>query len=169
MTLNQVLEVFASARPPAVCVDSRAVRPGDVFVAVKGANQDGHLYIAQAAARGAAYVVCQERPASIQRGLEVVVVPDSAKAAAVLAQASCGNPASKLVNLAVTGTNGKTTVTYLVRSCLAQAGLRCGLLGTVTYDTGARAVAADLTTPDSLAMARLQKEMVEAGCTHMVM
>lgn len=169
MTFAQLLEVFASAGPPAVCVDSRAVRPGDVFVAVQGANQDGHLYIGQAVAKGARYVVCQTRPASIEGSVQVVVVPNSARAAAVLAQASCGNPASKLVNLAVTGTNGKTTVTYLVRSCLAQAGRRCGLLGTVTYDTGQRAVAADLTTPDSLAIARMQREMVEAGCTHMVM
>jgi len=170
MTFEQLLKVASSKNPPSVCVDSRQVRPGDVFVAVKGTHEDGHRYIGQAVAHGARYLVCQEGPdSSIGSTVEVVVVSDSAQAAAALAQASCGHPGSKLVNLAVTGTNGKTTVAYLVRSCIEQAGLRCGLLGTVTYDTGRRAVSAELTTPDSQSIARMQKEMVEAGCTYMVM
>jgi len=170
MTFEQLLKVASSKNPPLVCIDSRQIRRGDVFVAIKGAHQDGHRYIDQAIASGAGYVVCQERPAASAKAIvEFVVVPDSSRAAAALAQARYGHPGSRLVNLAVTGTNGKTTVTYLVRSCIEKAGHRCGLLGTVTYDTGRQAVAADLTTPDSLAIARLQKEMVEAGCTHMVM
>jgi UDP-N-acetylmuramoyl-L-alanyl-D-glutamate--2,6-diaminopimelate ligase len=170
MTLEQLLKAFSSKHPPAVCTDSRNVHPGDVFVAVKGTAQDGHQYIDQALAQGARYVVCQAGLASQDgRKAEFVFVPDSSQAAATLAQASCGYPQSRLVNLAVTGTNGKTTVAYLVRSCVEKAGRRCGLLGTVTYDTGRRAIAADLTTPDSLAIAHMQREMVEAGCTVMVM
>ena len=170
MTFEQLLKVASSKNPPSVCVDSRQVHAGDVFVAVRGSLQDGHQYIDQAITQGAGYIVCQERPARwADAGVEFVVVPDSSRAAAVLAQAGCGDPGSRLVNLAVTGTNGKTTVAYLVRSCIEKAGHRCGLLGTVTYDTGRRAIAASLTTPDSLAIARLQKEMVDAGCRYMVM
>jgi UDP-N-acetylmuramoyl-L-alanyl-D-glutamate--2,6-diaminopimelate ligase len=168
MTFEQLLKVASSKSPPLVCIDSRQIRKGDVFVAIKGAHEDGHRYIDQAIASGAGYVVCQERPTA-KADVEFVVVPDSSKAAAALAQARYGHPGSRLMNLAVTGTNGKTTVAYLVRSCIEKTGHHCGLLGTVTYDTGLRAVAADLTTPDSLAIARLQQEMVEAGCTHMVM
>jgi UDP-N-acetylmuramoyl-L-alanyl-D-glutamate--2,6-diaminopimelate ligase len=170
MTIEQLLKVFASKNPPAVCTDSRQVRTGDVFVAVMGTHQDGHQYIHQALANGARYVVCQTGQATaVQHGAEFFFVPDSSQAVATLAQASYGYPQSRLVNLAVTGTNGKTTVTYLVRSCIEKTGQRCGLLGTVTYDTGRRSIAADLTTPDSLAIARMQKEMVDAGCSHMVM
>jgi UDP-N-acetylmuramoyl-L-alanyl-D-glutamate--2,6-diaminopimelate ligase len=170
MTLEQLLKVFSAKGPPSVCVDSRQVHPGDVFVAVKGASQDGHQYIDQAIAQGARYVVCQQGLATRDnRSADFIFVPDSAQAAATLAQASCGYPQSRLINLAVTGTNGKTTVAYLVRSCIEKGGRRCGLLGTVTYDTGLRAIAADLTTPDSMAIARMQREMVEAGCATMVM
>jgi len=101
--------------------------------------------------------------------IETIIVDDSAEAAAVLAQARWGNPASRLTNLAVTGTNGKTTVAYLVRSCIQKAGQKCGLLGTVIYDTcSGDSSDAALTTPDCLTIAAGQKEMVKNGAKFMV-
>jgi len=169
MTIEQLIGVLAQPEAPQVCTDSRAVRPGDVFVAIKGAHQDGHQFIDQAIANGARYIVFQERP-KVQDGRAVWLhVDDTAGAAAMLAQARSGWPAARLVNLAVTGTNGKTTVAFLVKSCLQTAGLRCGLLGTVQYDTGLQIRQAELTTPDALTLAALQAEMLRAGCTHMIM
>jgi UDP-N-acetylmuramoyl-L-alanyl-D-glutamate--2,6-diaminopimelate ligase len=95
-------------------------------------------------------------------------VPDASIALALLAQAYYGDPASKLTNLAVTGTNGKTTVAFLVRSCFQAAGLKCGLIGTVVYDTGADVLPADLTTPDPLTVAKAQSQMLKAGAKFMV-
>ena len=112
--------------PPRICADSRLVKAGDIFVAIKGTNYDGHDFIDQAIARDAEYIVCQRQASHESRvkSHETIVVDDSAKAAASLAQASRGNPASKLTNLAVTGTNGKTTVAYLVRTVIQKAGIK---------------------------------------------
>ncbi len=101
--------------------------------------------------------------------IETIIVDDSAEAAAVLAQAHRGNPASRLTNLAVTGTNGKTTVAYLVRSCIQKAGQKCGLLGTVIYDTcSGDSCQAALTTPDCLTIAAGQEQMLKNGAKYMV-
>jgi UDP-N-acetylmuramoyl-L-alanyl-D-glutamate--2,6-diaminopimelate ligase len=101
-------------------------------------------------------------------GREIIVAENSAQAASLLAQASRGNPASQLTNLAVTGTNGKTTVAYLVRSCIRTGGEKCGLIGTIIYDTGSSISESVLTTPDSIAIAQSQSEMVDAGAKYMV-
>ncbi|MEN6333800.1 MAG: UDP-N-acetylmuramoyl-L-alanyl-D-glutamate--2,6-diaminopimelate ligase [Phycisphaerales bacterium] len=100
---------------------------------------------------------------------EAVFVPveNPAVAAGLLAQASKGNPSSRLTCLAVTGTNGKTTVTFLVRACVESTGHKCGLMGTVVYDTGSGATESCLTTPDCLTIADAQKRMVDGGATHM--
>jgi len=103
-----------------------------------------------------------------QNNYEITLVEDSTEAAALLAQAKAGNPALQLTNLAVTGTNGKTTVAYLVRSVIQHTGQRCGLIGTVEYDTGLSILESSLTTPDCLEIARIQQEMVGAGCKYMV-
>jgi UDP-N-acetylmuramoyl-L-alanyl-D-glutamate--2,6-diaminopimelate ligase len=102
------------------------------------------------------------------KSCEIVLVEDSAEAAAILAQAGRGNPASKLTNLAVTGTNGKTTVAFLVRSVIQAAGEKCGLIGTIVYDTGLESSQADLTTPDCCSIADAQEQMVRAGAKYMV-
>ncbi len=96
-----------------------------------------------------------------------IVVPDSAQAVGVLAQAANGNPAARLTNLAVTGTNGKTTVAFLVHACIKHAGKPCGLMGTILYDTGSGIVPASLTTPDSLTVAEMQRQMVDAGTEYL--
>jgi UDP-N-acetylmuramoyl-L-alanyl-D-glutamate--2,6-diaminopimelate ligase len=99
---------------------------------------------------------------------ELITVDDSAKAAAILAHTKKGCPASKLTCLAVTGTNGKTTVTYLVRSIIQSAGQRCGLIGTVQMDTGAKTYQSKLTTPDPFTVADVTSQMVEAGAKFMI-
>jgi UDP-N-acetylmuramoyl-L-alanyl-D-glutamate--2,6-diaminopimelate ligase len=171
MTFDELLNLVSSSKAPGICVDSRLVNDGDIFVAVKGTIYDGHDFIGQAVGRGAKYIVANESGAKIDipdSNCEIILVEDSAEAAAILAQASRGNPASKLANLAVTGTNGKTTVAYLVRSVIKTAGEKCGLIGTIVYDTGLDSSKADLTTPDSLVIAEGQQKMVRAGAKYMV-
>jgi UDP-N-acetylmuramoyl-L-alanyl-D-glutamate--2,6-diaminopimelate ligase len=166
MVFDELIKLVSSNKAPDIRVDSRLVKAGDIFVAVDGAVCDGHDFIGQAVANGAKYVVCQ-KPCH-HNGLETILVDDSAKAAAVLAQAGMGNPASKLTNLAVTGTNGKTTVAFLVRSCIQSAGQKCGLIGTILYDTGAETFESPLTTPDCLTIAERQSQMLKAGAKYMV-
>ena len=171
MNFDELIELVSSGRSPGICVDSRAVRAGDIFVAVRGTACDGHDFIAQAAANGARYIVCEPNTqyASRSTQYEPIVVDDTAQSPAILAQAASGYPASKLTNLAVTGTNGKTTVAFLVRSIIQQARHKCGLIGTVMYDTcSGQSHEASLTTPDCLNIAARQAEMVGNGATHMV-
>ena len=173
MTFDALLNLVSSGKAPRVSVDSRLVQDGDIFVAVAGTVYDGHAFITQAIAKGAKYIVCQGYGRETtedrrQRKYEIVLVGDSAEAAALLAQAARGNPASKLINLAVTGTNGKTTTAYLVRSVMQTAGHKCGLIGTIIYDTGSSTCQANLTTPDSPAIAEAQQQMVNAGAKYMV-
>lgn len=171
MDFNELTELVSSDQSPNICVDSRAVRQGDIFVALKGTACDGHDFIPQAIANGAKYVVCERNTqyATGDTQYEPIILDDTAEAPAILAQAANGHPAIKLTNLAVTGTNGKTTVAFLVRSIIQQAGLKCGLMGTVMYDTcSGQAHEASLTTPDCLDIAARQAEMVKNGATHMV-
>lgn len=167
MTFSELLSLISSgSKGPWVRADSRKVDQGDVFVAVRGTAFDGHDFIDQALEKGAKYIVC-EKELSI-KDTEIITVENSGKALGVLAQASFGNPSSKLTNFAVTGTNGKTTVGYLVRSVLQSAGKKCGLVGTVEYDTGQNVSGAFLTTPDALEIAGMAKEMVEANAKFMM-
>ena len=171
MTFDELLNLVSSKNAPRLCADSRFVKAGDIFLAVKGTIYDGHSFIDQAIENGAKYIVCQKNKSSIQHpasSIEIIFVDDSTKAAAFLSQAARGNPASQLTNLAVTGTNGKTTVAFLVRSCIQNAGQKCGLIGTIFYDTGQVRSQADLTTPDCLAIAEKQQQMLKAGLKYMV-
>jgi UDP-N-acetylmuramoyl-L-alanyl-D-glutamate--2,6-diaminopimelate ligase len=169
MSFDELLAVLSSKDPPRICTDSRLVKPGDVFVAVKGTVHDGHDFIDKAVRNGAEFIVCQSYgPSREAGGCQIVTVGDSAKAAATLAQASRHNPSSKLTNLAVTGTNGKTTVAFLTQSVIQSAGQRCGLVGTVLYDTGLTTSESNLTTPDCLDIAEAQFQMLKAGAKYMV-
>jgi UDP-N-acetylmuramoyl-L-alanyl-D-glutamate--2,6-diaminopimelate ligase len=171
MTFDELLALVSSPDAPGLCVDSRLVKAGDIFVAVKGTVYDGHDFINQAVANGTKYIVCQKRYTQYairNTQYEIIVVENSAKAAAILAQASNGSPASQLTNLAVTGTNGKTTVAYLVRSVIENAGQNCGLISTIVYDTGAESCQATLTTPDCITIAEKQRQMLTAGAKYMV-
>jgi len=171
MTFDELLTLVSSNNAPRLCTDSRLVEEGSIFVALEGTVYDGHDFIGQALAKGAKYILCQKRQPRYEirdTKYEIIVAEDSAEAAAALAQAGRGNPTSQLTNLAVTGTNGKTTVAFFVRSCIQAAGQKCGLIGTVIYDTGSQTSQAALTTPDSLAIARQQSQMVKAGAKYMV-
>ena len=171
MNFDELLKLVWSGNGPRICVDSREVTDGDIFVAVKGTASDGHDFIAQALVNGARYIVCQQIAQYAIRNTqyETVVVDDTAQVPAILAQAANGNPAAKLTNLAVTGTNGKTTVAFLVRSIISAAGHKCGLIGTVMYDTcSPDSYEATLTTPDCLDIAARQGEMVRNGAKYMV-
>ncbi len=140
-----------------VCSDSRLVQPGDVFVAVRGVNVDGHDYIKEVERAGAALVVSQ-KPVSVL--CPQITASNSAAELGRLAQAAAGNPSKRLDVLGVTGTNGKTTVAYLVRAMLAAGRRRCGMVGTVEYDLGGKVIAADNTTPGQVRLAELMAEMV---------
>ncbi|MBP7053027.1 MAG: UDP-N-acetylmuramoyl-L-alanyl-D-glutamate--2,6-diaminopimelate ligase [Phycisphaerae bacterium] len=173
MNLDELLSLVSSHPAIAVRIDSRAVREGDVFVAIKGASCDGRQFIGKAIANGAKYIVCAAdgtaaNTAGASDQAVFVLVENPAMAAGLLAQAANGYPGRKLTCLAVTGTNGKTTITFLVRSCIEAGGHRCGLMGTVVYDTGSGQTASTLTTPDCLTLATAQREMVQAGADHMV-
>ncbi|HJZ86721.1 MAG TPA: UDP-N-acetylmuramoyl-L-alanyl-D-glutamate--2,6-diaminopimelate ligase [Polyangia bacterium] len=146
--------------------DSRAVEPGDVFIAVPGRTVDGHGFLDSAAQRGA-------RAAVVERALPFsgvrVVVRSSARAVGILAANRFGNPGSKLTLCGVTGTNGKTTTTHLIEWILAAAGARVGMIGTVHYRYPGVERAADLTTPSAIALQQLLRQMLDAGTTHVVM
>jgi UDP-N-acetylmuramoyl-L-alanyl-D-glutamate--2,6-diaminopimelate ligase len=171
MTFNTLLTLIRSENAPCIRTDSRFVKNGDIFIAVKGTAYDGHDFIGQALANGAGYIVCRpsipQTTSSTQ--CKFITVDDTSKAVAILAQAAKGDPAAQLTNLAVTGTNGKTTVAFLVSSCIQQAGHKCGLIGTVIYDTcSSDSYQAALTTPGCLDIAARQQEMVQNGATFMV-
>ena len=166
MTFDELLTLVSSRDAPRLCIDSRLAEAGGIFVALEGTACNGYDFISEALNKGAKYIVSQ-KPCRC-KGAEVVMVDDSAEAAAALAQARMGNPASRLTNLAVTGTNGKTTVAFFVRSCIQATGCKCGLIGTVIYDTGSQTSQATLTTPDCLTIASQQSQMVKAGAEYMV-
>ena len=147
--------------------DSRRVKQGSCFVAVRGPQADGHRYIAAAAAGGAAAIICEDPAAA--GDLPTAVVTDTRQAAGPVAQAMLGWPARKLAAVGVTGTNGKTTVALLTQAIVQAAGRRCGVVGTIHHDTGGQTVAARNTTPGAIELADLTAEMVEAGCSHVVM
>ncbi len=168
MDFGELLLLVRSDGPNVrVCSDSRRVGKGDVFVATAGTQVDGHDFIKEAVDKGAACIV-SERQADV-KGVEVIVIEDSKEALGQLAQASFGDPSAKLTNLGVTGTNGKTTVCFLVRSVIQAAGEKCGLIGTIVYDTGDGVASANLTTPDALGVALISSETVKAGARFMVL
>lgn len=137
--------------------DSREIEQGDAFVALVGANVDGHDYIGQAVANKAGCVVAERKP-----DIDVpvcVVVPDTREALALLAAKYYDYPSRHMKVMGVTGTNGKTTVTYLIRSIFEEHGRRIGLVGTIEYYTGKHRLAAVNTTPESLNLERLLATM----------
>jgi UDP-N-acetylmuramoyl-L-alanyl-D-glutamate--2,6-diaminopimelate ligase len=143
--------------------DSRRAAPGSLFVALKGQRADGASFAPQATARGAVAVVA-ESEAPDQMHVPWMVVPDARLALAELAAEFFGHPSRELPVIGVTGTNGKTTITYLVASILDQAGRRCGRIGTIGYRVGLVEHEASRTTPEAPDVQRLLREMVGARC-----
>ena len=156
----------ADVRVRSCACDSRACRPGDLFVALRGASQDGHDFAAAAVAQGASAVLC-ERPLP---GIAVpqCVVFDAHIAYGLICQALAGQPSSELKVLGVTGTNGKTTSTHLIAAVLEAAGYSSGLVGTLGYFDGCYLEPARLTTPTPPALATWLARMRANGCSHAV-
>lgn len=148
-----------------VTQDSRKVVPGAVFVCVKGHSSDGHLYARQALQAGAGLLVTQS-PLGLANE---VVVQNSRAAYALLCRNFFGNPAQKLTMVAVTGTNGKTTVSSVIKQMLQNSGIQCGLIGTIRSEIGTMEIPAKFTTPEAWDLNALLHRMVAAGCTHVVM
>jgi len=150
-----------------VCYDSRQCTPGSLFVAVPGLKFDGHGFIGEAIRRGAGFIV-HERDFAPTPGVTAVRVADCRRTLGILGRNFFGDPSGSLCLIGITGTNGKTTVTYLLESILEAAGGRPGILGTVNYRFGARVWPAPNTTPESLEMQRILRVMLDAGATHVV-
>src|SRR4029079_14251572 len=142
---------------------SRRVQRNGMFVALRGEKSDGHEFIGQAIEKGASVIVA-EREEQNPRAT-CLVVENTRTALADFAAAFYGNPERKLKLAAVTGTNGKTTTTFLIKHICENAGLRCGLVGTVRYEIGERVLPAIRTTPESLDLQELLAQIVNAGCT----
>ena len=151
-----------------ISYDSRTTAAGDLFVAMTGFAADGHAYIPKAMAAGAAAVVCERAPA--EGNVPYVRVDDARRALAVMAANYYGHPADDMTMVAVTGTNGKTTTTYLLKAILEQeAGAKVGLIGTNQDMIGDQVIPTERTTPESLELQELFARMRDAGCTHVVM
>ena len=150
-----------------LCYDSRDAGLGSLFVAIRGNVVDGHSFIEQAIDRGAVAIVAEE-PGLTQR-VTHVQVSDSRDALARLAAVFHSNPSQRLRMIGVTGTNGKTTTTYLIKHLLERASQRTGLIGTVSYEIGERVLPASRTTPESLDLQSILAQCVDAGCANVVM
>ena len=151
-----------------VSYDSRATKQGDLFVAMTGFAVDGHTFIGKAAAAGAAAVLCEKVPA--EEGIPYVQVADSRRALAVVGANWFGHPADHMTMVGITGTNGKTTTTYLLKAILEQVlGAKVGLIGTNQNMIGDEVIPTERTTPESFEVQRLFARMRDAGCTHVVM
>jgi len=154
--------------------DSRKVGPNDLFVAIRGTALDGHQFIDRSIAQGAVAVVVdddQAVPDAVfhHAGVFKIVVPDSREALAALAANFYGHPSRRLHLVGVTGTNGKTTTTYLVKSILEASGEKVGLIGTIEYRIAEEVFPATHTTPESLELQKLLAEMAARGCSSVVM
>ncbi len=145
---------------------AQEVTPGDVFVAIKGFAADGHDYIDQAIAQGACAIVC-EKPANVD--VATVIVENSRKALAQLSAAFYGHPSGEMLVIGITGTNGKTTTSYLIESILQAAGFSVGVIGTINCRYGGKVFDNPVTTPESLDLQRILFDMRGAGVTHVVM
>ncbi len=148
--------------------NSKQTRAGDLFVCIPGAKVNGRVYAEEARALGALAVVAQEKPL---KGLALpqLVVKDSREALARLAHLYYGDPSKKVKVIGVTGTKGKTTTTYLIRSILERAGQPAGLIGTIAYQIGNKQYEANNTTPSSLVIVKLLDEMFRQKCKWCVM
>lgn len=159
---DQIRNSIKDVTVRAVCEDSRLVQPGDLFVARSGTKVDGRQYITDAAARGAIAVVTDQTIPNSP--LPQILTQDTRSAASILANFLYEQPCNTVKVFGVTGTNGKTTVTYLIRHILASVSRRCGIIGTVEIDDGRTRREATMTTPSSVETVQLLASMRDKGC-----
>lgn len=150
-----------------IAYDSRQVKPGDLFVAITGFAADGHRFIPMALEKGAAAVLCQTLPTEAG---PYVQLTDTREALALVSANWFGHPAEQMTMIGVTGTNGKTTSTYLLKHILEQTvGAKVGLVGTIQNMIGEEVLPTERTTPESFELQALFRQMLDAGCTHVIM
>ncbi len=154
-----------------IAFDSRKVEKNSLFIAVKGTQSDGHKFIDQAISKGAIAIVCETIPGSLQGGGQItyIKVSDSESALGVIASNFYDNPSEKLKLVGVTGTNGKTTTATLLYNLFLSLGFNAGLISTVVYKINDKEIPATHTTPDSIQLNKLMKQMVDSGCQYCFM
>jgi UDP-N-acetylmuramoyl-L-alanyl-D-glutamate--2,6-diaminopimelate ligase len=170
----EVVQGNTQAEVPAVVYDSRKVTPGCMFICIEGAVSDGHSYAADVVSKGAAVlVVTKDVREDIKEvagdNLTIIKVENSRYAMAFISAAFFGHPAEKLKVIGITGTKGKTTTTYLIKSILEKAGYKVGLIGTIETIIGDTHIPANNTTPESYILQETFAEMVKEGCQAVVM
>ncbi len=164
----QCLQGTTDKEITSVVYDSRKAEPGSLFLCIKGAVSDGHSYAASVAEKGAAVLVVQDE-VDVPKDVTVIRVKDSRYAMACIAAAWFDYPAAKLKTIGITGTKGKTTTTYLVKSILENAGHKTGLIGTIETVIGDTRIPSANTTPESYLVQEYFAKMAEAGCDSVVM
>ncbi len=152
-----------------ILFDSRKVQQGDLFVAVKGTQSDGHDFIDSAIAKGAIAIVCEHYSGDVQKGIVIIKVEDSASSLGILASNFYNNPSKDLKLTGVTGTNGKTSIVTLLYKLFTEFGIKAGLISTVRNLVGGKEKKATHTTPDAIALQELIRDMKDEGCTHVFM
>ena len=173
-------EILKNVRPLAIVgnadttitgvkIDSRQVKPGYLFVAMKGTQVDGHQFIARAIELGASAILCEDMPETLAEGVAYVQVESTEEAVGPVATLFHGDPTSHLKLVGVTGTNGKTTIATLLYNMFRQMGHKCGLLSTVCNYIDCEAVPATHTTPDAIELNELLERMMNAGCEYVFM
>ena len=150
-------------------IDSRQVKQGHLFMAMRGTQTDGHKYISTAIAQGATAILCETLPEAVEEGVTYIVVSDSEDAVGRVATHFYGDPTSKLKLVGVTGTNGKTTIATLLYNIFRGFGFKVGLLSTVCNYVDGEAIPTDHTTPDPITLNRLLGRMADEGCAYAFM
>jgi UDP-N-acetylmuramoyl-L-alanyl-D-glutamate--2,6-diaminopimelate ligase len=175
MNLQQLLdgaEILSQTGNPSVTgveYDSRRVKPGDVFVAMKGESSDGNRFIDKAIAAGAAAIVTDSATETLRPNVAWVQVPHGRRALARLSANFYKRPAEKLASTGITGTNGKSTASFLLEAILAAAGRKSALIGTIEYHVAGRILPAPHTTPEALELNQMLREALSNGATEAVM
>ena len=164
----QCLQGDIETQISAVVNDSRKISEGCLFLCIKGASFDGHSFAAEAAQKGAAALVVEE-PVDVPESVTVIQVKNSRYAMALIAAAWFGYPDQELTTIAVTGTKGKTTTTYMVKALLEEAGHKVGIIGTIEVIIGEEHIAVNNTTPESYDIHKYFRKMADAGCDVVVM
>ena len=152
-----------------VNIDSRIIKAGEMFIAIKGTQTDGHAYIPVAEEKGALAIVCENIPEKQNPNVAYIVVPDAQAVCGKLATTFYGNPSTRLKLVGVTGTNGKTTIATLLYELFRAMGHKCGLLSTVCNYVNGKAYPSTHTTPDAISLNRLLSMMVDDGCEYAFM
>lgn len=169
MNLSGGFREFTGVEIRGISYDSRRVQPGDLFVAIAGHYEDGHRFVGEAVRKGAVAVVGESEEVASDQLIHFLPVPDSRAALALLSSCYLGEPSMQLLLVGVTGTNGKTTTTYLIEAMLGAAGMNPGVIGTVEYRFAGQKRSALHTTPESWDLQRILAEMKQVGVQAVVL